>query len=144
MGTLTHACESVLSYAKTADGEVIPITRDDGLHFKVFVMHAFAKNYKESAAQGTAVLPKLMIMPATSAANCGVSSKDCHRSYRVGFPPSMYSLVQELGHVDCDPAADFGNNRYEVHYSLSCILFLCPNNADFRPNSLANKSRGDL
>ena len=53
-GTLTHACESVLTYAKTADGEVIPITGDDGFQFKVFVMHAFAQNYEESAAQGTA------------------------------------------------------------------------------------------
>jgi hypothetical protein len=91
--------------------EVIPITGDDGLQFKVFVMHAFAQNYKESAARayedGTAILPKLLIIPASSAANCGVSSKDCHRSYHIGFPPSMYALVQELGRVDQDPTVDF-------------------------------------
>jgi hypothetical protein len=77
-------------------------------------MHAFSQNYEESAAQaykeGTAVLPKLMIIPTTSAANCGVSSKDCHWSYCIGFPPSMYALVQELGHDDQDPTADFGDN----------------------------------
>jgi hypothetical protein len=48
-GTLTDACEKVLGEHKS-DKEVIPITGDDGLLFKVFVMHAFAKNYKESAA----------------------------------------------------------------------------------------------
>ena len=43
-----------------------------------------------------------MTMPATSAATCGVSGKDCHRSYRVGFPLSMYTLVlsNDLGSLD--------------------------------------------
>jgi hypothetical protein len=87
-GTLTDAFETVLDYGKS-DGEVIPITGDNGLKFKVLVIHAFAQNYQESAAQaykeGTAVLPKLMILPATFAANCGVSSKDCHWYYCIGF-----------------------------------------------------------
>jgi superfamily II DNA helicase RecQ len=48
-GTLTDACETVLDYAKS-DGELIPITGDDELQFKVFVMQVFAQNYKESAA----------------------------------------------------------------------------------------------
>jgi hypothetical protein len=112
-GTLTDACETVLDYAKS-DEEVIPITGDDGLQIKFFVMHAFAQNYEESAArafkEGTAVLPKLLIMPAISATNRGVSSKDCHWSYRIGFPPSVYVIVQELGRVDQDPTADFGDN----------------------------------
>ena len=53
-------------------------------------MHAFAKNYEESAAQaledGTVSLPKLMIMPATSAANCGVSSIDPIYRLQDGWP----------------------------------------------------------
>ncbi len=126
-GSLSEACDKVLEYAKS-DGVVIPITGDDRLQFKVFVMHAFAQNYEESAARahedGTVPLPKLMIMPATSAANCGVSSIDCHRSYRIVFPPSMYPLVQELGRVDRDPSAEFGDNRYEVHFSFSCLVSL--------------------
>ncbi len=112
-GTLTDACETVLDYAKS-DGEVIPITGDDGLEIKFFVMHAFAQNYDDSAAQaykeGTAVLPKLLIMPAISATNRGVSSKDCHWSYCIGFPPSVYMIVQELGRVDQDLTAGFGDN----------------------------------
>jgi hypothetical protein len=95
-GTLTDVCEKVLEYVKS-DGEEIPITGDDGLQFKVFVMHAFAQNYEESAAraleEGSVALPKLMIMPATSATNWGVSSCDCHCSYHTCLPPSMYALV---------------------------------------------------
>ena len=104
-GSLSDACDKVLDYAKS-DGVVIPITGDDGLQCKVFVMYAFAQNYKESAAQaledGTVSLPKLMIMPAMSATNCGVSSIDCHHLYCISFSPSMYTLVQELGCVDRD------------------------------------------
>ncbi len=112
-GSLSDACDKVLEYAKS-DGVVIPITGDDGLQFKVFVMHAIAQNYEENVARAledrTVSLPKLMIMPATSAANYGVSNINCHCSYRIGFPPSMYVLVQELGCVDCDSSADFGDN----------------------------------
>ena len=46
-------------------------------------------------------LPNLVVMPATLAANCGVSSKECYRSYRIEPPPSMYDLVQEMGRFDC-------------------------------------------
>jgi hypothetical protein len=126
-GTPTDAFEKVLEYVKS-DGEVIPITGDDRLQFKVFVVHAFAQNYKESAAQaleeGTVALPKLMIMPATSAANCKVSSCDCHCSYRTGFLPSMYALVQELGCIDCDLNAEFKDNRYGFIF-LFLALLLC-------------------
>ncbi len=48
-GTLTDVSEKVLEYVKS-DGEVTPITSDDGLQFKVFVMHVFTQNYEESAA----------------------------------------------------------------------------------------------
>ncbi len=36
----------------------------------------------------------------------------------------MYALVQEIGRVDWDPTADFGDNQYKVHYSFPCLLSL--------------------
>ena len=36
----------------------------------------------------------------------------------------MYTLVQELGRVDRDPSAEFGDNRYEVHFSFLCLVSL--------------------
>jgi hypothetical protein len=108
--------------------EVIPIIGDDGLQFKVFVRHAFAQNYKKSAAQafeeGTVALPKLMIMPTTSAANCGVSSSNCHCSYRTGFPLSMYALVQELGPIDHDPMQILETIIMRFFFPFSCLVAL--------------------
>jgi hypothetical protein len=71
------------------------------------------------------LIPNLIIMPATKAADCGVSSKLCRWSYRVAMPPSFYSIVQEMGRVDRIPIYDKSeyferNNRYEIH-----ILFIC-------------------
>lgn len=70
------------------------------------------------------LLPNLKIMPDTKVADCGVSSKRCRRSYRIGLAPSMYSLVQEMGRVDRNPLFCIGDNRYEVHLSFSCAIKL--------------------
>ena len=40
------------------------------------------------------------------------------------MPPSMYSVVQEMGRVDRNPLAEFGDNRYEIHISLGCVVKL--------------------
>ena len=61
-------------------------------------------------------------MPATSAANCGVSSAKCYRSYRLGPPPSMYDLVQEMGRVDRVRDLPAGANRYEIHLSVPLFV----------------------
>ena len=63
-------------------------------------------------------------MPATKAADCGVSSTRCRCSYQIGLAPSMYSLVQEMGRVDRNPLMLIGNNCYEVHTSFTCIVKL--------------------
>ena len=63
-------------------------------------------------------------MPATSAANCGVSSAKCYRSYRVGPPPSLYDLVQEMGRVDRVGDLPPGANRYEIHLSVPLFVSL--------------------
>ncbi len=69
------------------------------------------------------------MMPATKAADCGVSSNLCRRSYRNGIPPSMYSIVQEMGRVDRNPSTDTNGgdeilNKYEVHISFMCLVKL--------------------
>ncbi len=66
-------------------------------------------------------------MPATKATDCGVSSNLCCRSYRVGVASLLYSIVQEMGHVD---RVSLGNdvevspNQYEVHLSFTCAVKL--------------------
>ncbi len=126
MGTIAKVCESVLEQ-NNIDGNVLVLTGDDGMKNKVFIMHSFGQedaeeNAARAADEGTKPLPNLLIMPATPAVNCGVSSKDCHRSYRIGIPPSMYTLVQELGHVDRNTSVGIGDNRYK-EINPSQVLF---------------------
>jgi hypothetical protein len=128
VGMIAKVCESVLEQ-NNFDGDVLPLTGEDGLKNKVSIMHSFGQedaeeNAAHAADEGTKPLPNLLIMPATSAANCGVSSKDCHRSYRIGIPPSMYTLVQELCRVDWNPSVGIGDNRYEVHLLFMCVVSL--------------------
>ncbi len=107
------------------DGEVIPMTGDDGIQFKVFAMHAFSHdsnqinptNFIEGASLSS-LIPNLWIMPATKVADFGVSSRFCHRSYRNGMARLYYSLVQEMGCVNQIPTDDDpgdSDNRYKMH-----------------------------
>jgi len=66
---------------------VIPLTGDDRLQFKVHMMHAFSQDADEIAniiveSDPMSLLPNLKIMPATKAADCGVSSKRCRHFLR--------------------------------------------------------------
>jgi hypothetical protein len=127
--TLVPMCESVLATHKII-GDVISLTGDDGIKQKMMLMEAFCNcntELDDKMAVGEAntdsiVLPRLLIMPATSAANCGVSSVNCHKSYRLEFPPLMYSLVQEFGRVDWDQTLETGENKYMVHLSFMCFV----------------------
>jgi len=125
LGSITDSMEGVLEKRKI-NGEVIPMTGDDGIQFKVWVMHAFANDIcadgDEDNGQDTPHLPLLRIMPATKAADCGVSSQQCRRSYRNGLPSNMHTVVQEMGRVDRNPLAEPGDNRYEVHISFGCVV----------------------
>ena len=94
------------------DGESMPCTGDSGIAQKSFTMAAFqgdmelfSRPQREELAN--AVIdeemcepPNLRILPATAAANCGISSDECHRCYRVGLPPNLYDLIQEMGRCD--------------------------------------------
>jgi hypothetical protein len=79
--------------------EVIPLTSDGGIQFKVFTMPAFLNDNKspdgEVGGNGGSIslIPNLTLMPATKVADCGVSSKLCQQSYCNGLAPSIYSLI---------------------------------------------------
>ena len=92
-------------------------------------MHAFSQGIDGVddsilVSDTTGLLPPLKIMPATKAADCGLSSTRCCRSYRIGLAPSMYSLVQEMGRIDRNPLSSVGDNRYEVHISFTGVVKL--------------------
>ena len=122
VGTISAAMESMLEQSPNYR-EVIPLTGNNGLQFKVYTMHSFSQAADDLADEivefdPMSLLPNLKIMPATKAADCGVSSTRCRRSYQIGLAPSMYLLVQEMGRFDSDPLVGFGDNRYEVHMSF--------------------------
>ena len=126
VGTISAAMESVLEQSPNG-GEVIPLTGDDGLQFKVYTMHVFSQAADDLAdeivvSDPMSLLPNLQIMPTTKAADCGVSSKRCWRSYRIRLASSMYSLLQEMGWVDRDPLAGIGDNQYEVRMNFLCSV----------------------
>ena len=88
------------------EGEVIPLTGGSGIMDKVFAMDSLGRVAKK--INNTPVDPNALVDPMyyaysllpNLAANCGVSSAKCYQSYRLGPPPSLYDLVQEMGRVD--------------------------------------------
>lgn len=125
--SLVPMCESVLASHKIT-GKVISLTGNDGIKQKMMLMEAFCNaDLDDNIAVGetsadSIVLPRLLAMPATSAANCGVSSINCHNSYRLGLPPSMHMLLQEFGRVDRDQTLEPGENKYTVELSFMCFV----------------------
>jgi len=127
-GAITDATEAILD-ASPNIGESIAMTGADGMQFKVLVMHAFAANSfhdSNECSEARGMFPNLRIMPATKAADCGVSSRLCRRSYRIGIAGSMHVVVQEMGRVDRVTVTNgsIGDNRYEIHLSFNCLIAL--------------------
>jgi hypothetical protein len=110
------------------------MTGDDGIQFKVFAMHAFSHDSNQinqndffKGESLSSLIPNLWIMPATKAANCGVSSRFCCCLYRNSMAPLYYSLVQEMGRVDRIPIDNHTgdlDNRYEMHLLFHCLVNL--------------------
>jgi hypothetical protein len=113
LGSIMNAMENILELAEArwrASGVsndfrspvVMAMTGDDGMQFKVRTMHAFAGVVANGIddERDLLLLPNLVIMLATKAADCGVSIAFCWRSYRLGLAPSMYSIVQDMGRVN--------------------------------------------
>jgi hypothetical protein len=126
---IAAAMESLLEHGSNT-GKVIPMTENNGLQFKVFTIHVFTNNFNDSyqsvgVNRGTAsIVPNLLIMPATKAADCSVSSQLCWRLHHNRLAPLMYSLVQEMGHVNRNLLEGPGDNPYEVHMSFLCLVKL--------------------
>ena len=81
---MTPSAEKVLD-SLSIEGEVMPLTGDCGIMQKVFLMAAFCGkatyDNEDRDDDDEYELPNIVVMLATSAANCGVSSKDCLQSY---------------------------------------------------------------
>jgi superfamily II DNA helicase RecQ len=131
--SLVPSFEAIVDKLKLSAKEVMSITGDDGLMAKVLLMAAFSglkalfdapQRPDVADTVQSIVPPNLSILAATSAANCGISSKLCRRSYRIGPPPDIYDLVQEMGRCDRDMSLPPGANRYEIHLSFPTVLSL--------------------
>ncbi|KAL7529642.1 hypothetical protein ACHAWF_003062 [Thalassiosira exigua] len=118
------------------DGESMPCTGDCGIAPKGFVTAAFRGDKElfsrpQRAELADAVIDdemcdqaNLRILPATAAANCGISSDLCERCYRVGLPPNLYDLVQEMGRCDRTRLLPADENRCEIHVSFPIVIDL--------------------
>ncbi|KAL3793728.1 hypothetical protein ACHAWO_005411 [Cyclotella atomus] len=100
-------------------------TGGDGLKMKTALMDAFTNSSQlpgEPAihTDGTATLPKIALLAATSAANCGISSNELTHVHHKGFPYNMYDVVQEMGRANRTQKLD--NCSYSVYVSFSCLL----------------------
>ncbi len=73
----------------------------------------------KDASTNKILLPKIWCMACTSAANCGVSSKNCTACFRIGPPPSWHEMVQEMGRVDRSHNCEAGSNTYNIYLNLN-------------------------
>ncbi len=109
LGLITNAMEKVLQTSKEKwrseglsdtfqSGKVIPMTGDDRLQFKVFTMHAFAKECN-GLDKRDPILQNLVIMPATNKLCIANDSKQLIGKTDLG----MHSIVLKLGNEKGEP-----------------------------------------
>eukprot|EP00956_Cyclotella_meneghiniana_P018449 scaffold30718_cov36-Cyclotella_meneghiniana.AAC.1 len=103
----------------------LSFTGGDGMKSKTGEMDAYTKfsELEGSAklhADGSVTLPRIIILTATSAANCGISSNDLTNAKHKGFPFTMYDVVQEMGRVN--RTQRMSNCSFEVHCSFNCLV----------------------
>ena len=97
---------------------LVAFTGKCGVMMKSYLMDAFSGESEDES------LPNIVCMPCTSAANCGVSSKLCTRCYRIGPPPNMLDLVQEMGRVDRSHTGALGENSYHIYLNVPTYIQL--------------------
>ena len=100
-------------------------TGGDGMKIKAPIMDAFTSFSRLPGeaifnADGSVTLPRILILTATSAANCGISSNDLTNVKHKGFPYNLYDLVQELGQAN--RTQNLPDCKYEIHCSFDCIV----------------------
>lgn len=103
------------------DGNCMAFTGDDGVMQKIYLMHLFCSQADELDEE-VGLGYRLMILAAMTAANCGVSSPDCHRVYQLGLLTNFYNLVQGMGRCDRSGYNWEGDDRYKIHVSYPLFL----------------------
>ena len=114
------------------NGTFFSLTGECGMMLKSYLMASFCNESEDSQgiestnhdAQPSITLPTIVCMPCTSAANCGVSSKNCTNCFRIGLPPSWHELVQEMGRVDRLHHSVRGANTYKVYLNMTTFISL--------------------
>ena len=131
--SLVPSAESILDTLRL-EGEAMACTGGCSLAQKSFILAAFRGDkqlFQQPDREECLNIkmddeltdpPLLKVLPATAAANCGVSSDFCHRCYRIGPPPDLYDLVQEMGRTDRDRRLPPGWNCFEMHVSWPTVV----------------------
>lgn len=125
LNRLLAACKNV----PFDNGSFLSLTGDCGIMLKSYLMACFCGdgrlNGDDSVGEDndSSTIP-IWCMPCTSAANCGVSSKNCTTCFRIGPPPSWHEMVQEMGRVDRLHNMEHGTNSYRVYINLNTFLSL--------------------
>ncbi len=109
-------------------GDILPFTGECGTMLKSYLMASFCGETMDAATptdvQQTC-LRKILCMPCTSAANCGVSSNNCSSCFRIGPPPSWHEMVQEMGRVDrLHTNSERESNSYKIYLNLPTFISL--------------------
>jgi hypothetical protein len=100
----------------TIQGDAIPLTGDSGLMMKNWLVALFSGSIQ---SQGS----NLRVLLATSAANCGISSKLSLLAVRYGLPPTLVDLLQEMGRVG-RATRSTSDLQDKYHVYLNCNLYL--------------------
>ena len=113
---LLKKSENLLSII-TGGGDALTLTGGTGLMMKNWIVNLFGGELKSEAANVRIVL-------ATSAANCGLSSNYCRHAPRLGMPPNLYDLMQEMGRLNRDDQARTPPDKYHIFVSFSLYISL--------------------
>jgi hypothetical protein len=106
-----------LLLSTTGGGDAIPLTGETGLMMKNWIVNFFGGDLKSDAAN-------IGIVLATSAANCGLSSIYCRHAPRMGMPPNLYNLMQEMGRLNRDDQAREPSDKYHIFVSFTLFISL--------------------
>ncbi len=131
-GSILNKLANARKCLPPTDGVFLSITGDCGIMLKTYLMAAFAGEATEetnstaptSTGELPTMLPNILCMPCTSAANCGISSKRCSFCFRIGPPPSWHEMVQEMGRVDRAHNSITDTNSYKIYMNFNTFLSL--------------------
>ena len=107
---------------------------DDGVKGKITSIDAFTAFYSLEEHHSIQVtdltttkdiqLLKTQILTGISSINGGVNINYLSHIKYKGLSPSLYDVVQEMGHVDLSLLAEPGSNTYKIHISFDSYISL--------------------